>query len=134
MAILYLRQSFTPGTQACYPKKSRCLKKLFLLLKGGCETPEKPAKHTSYSEVVMSRHRVLSYDLYVRLPLEQIIQRCLLFIYYRDLCLEFTLFGVGQCAGKSGTYLAGESPVVEGVPAPPHSESCVAGGNKSDEA
>ncbi len=31
-------------------------------------------------------------------------------------------------------YLAGESPVAEGVPALPPSESCVAGGNKSDEA
>ena len=38
------------------------------------------------------------------------------------------------CAGISGVHLAGESPVAEGVPAPPYSESCVAGGNKSDEA
>jgi hypothetical protein len=34
----------------------------------------------------------------------------------------------------SGVYLAGESPAAEGVPDPPYSESCVAGGNNSDEA
>ena len=48
----------------------------------------------------------------------------------------FTLhiLGNGRCAGKSSTYLAGESPVAEEVPASPYSESCVAGGNNSDEA
>jgi hypothetical protein len=38
------------------------------------------------------------------------------------------------CAKKSLTYLAGESPVVEGEPIPLRSESCVIVGNENDEA
>ena len=38
------------------------------------------------------------------------------------------------CAKTSLTYLAGESPVVEGEPIPLCSESCVNVGNETDEA
>lgn len=47
--------------------------------------------------------------------------------------LSFRTWNV-RCAGISVVYLAGESSVTEGKPALPYSESCVAGGNKSDEA
>lgn len=41
---------------------------------------------------------------------------------------------VRQGAKISGVYLAGESPAMEGAPAPPCSESCVSEGNDRDEA
>lgn len=39
-----------------------------------------------------------------------------------------------SCAKRSLTYLAGESPVIEGKPIPLCSESCVNVGNETDEA
>ena len=41
---------------------------------------------------------------------------------------------INQGAKKSGVYLAGESPAMEGEPAPPCSESCVSEGNDRGEA